>query len=150
MRFLLIDRILEYEKGRYAVGIKDVTMTEDFLADHFPRFPVMPGVLQLETILQLASWLIFVTKDFSVKTKLTEVRGVKFSGFIRPGDQMVVRVEITGIDGDSATFKAEVLVDGKVRSSVKSGSLSFIGIEELEDPTEAKAFFDMLTQSKLD
>ena len=62
MRFLLIDRILEYQKGKFAVGSKDVAMSEDFLADHFPRFPVMPGVLQLEAISQLASWLVFVSK----------------------------------------------------------------------------------------
>lgn len=147
MRFLLIDRILEYEKGRSAVGIKDVTMSEDFLADHFPRFPVMPGVLQLEAVLQLASWLIFVTKDFSVKTKATEISGVKFSGFVRPGDKMIVRVDLTNIDDNSAQFKANVLVDDKIKSSIKSGTLSFINIDELEDQKEAKDFFNMLTQS---
>lgn len=148
MRFLLIDRILEYEKGKSAMGIKDVTMSEDFLADHFPRFPVMPGVLQLEAVLQLASWLIFVTKDFSVKTKATEIRGVKFSGFVRPGDQMIVRVDLTNIDYNSAQFKANVSVDNKIKSNVKSGSLSFINIDELEDQKEAKDLFYMLTQTR--
>ena len=82
MRFLLIDRILEYRKGESAIGSKDVTMSEDFLEDHFPRFPVMPGVLQVEAISQLASWLIFVSNDFKVKGVLSELGVVKFKDFI--------------------------------------------------------------------
>lgn len=147
MRFILIDKILEYEKGKSAVGVKDVTMTEDFLADHFPRFPVMPGVLQLEAILQLTSWLVFVTKDFSVKTKVVDINGAKFSGFVRPGDKMIIKVDITSIDDEGVQFKAKVFVDDKVKSSVKSGRLSYVNIDELEDPEEAKEFFNMLTQS---
>ena len=147
MRFILIDKILEYEKGKSAVGVKDVTMTEDFLADHFPRFPVMPGVLQLEAILQLTSWLVFVTRDFSVKTKVVDINGAKFSGFVRPGDKMIIKVDITSIDDEGVQFKAKVFVDDKVKSSVKSGSLSYVNIDELEDPEEAREFFNMLTQS---
>ncbi|MGR3319186.1 MAG: 3-hydroxyacyl-ACP dehydratase FabZ family protein [Candidatus Anammoxibacter sp.] len=147
MRFVLIDKILEYEKGKSAVGVKDVTMTEDFLADHFPKFPVMPGVLQLESVLQLVSWLVFVTKDFSVKTKVINIKGVKYSGFVRPGDKMIIKVDITSIDDKGVEFKAKVFVDDKVKSSVKAGTLSFVNIEELEDPEEAKAFFRMLTQT---
>ncbi|MGR3179892.1 MAG: 3-hydroxyacyl-ACP dehydratase FabZ family protein [Candidatus Anammoxibacter sp.] len=147
MRFLLIDKILEYEKGKSAVGVKDVTMTEDFLADHFPKFPVMPGVLQLESVLQLVSWLVFVTKDFTVKTKVINIKGVKYSGFVRPGDKMIIKVDITSIDDNGVEFKAKVFVDDKVKSSVKAGTLSFVNIEELEDPEEAKAFFHMLTQT---
>lgn len=147
MRFILIDKILEYEKGKSAIGVKDVTMTEDFLADHFPRFPVMPGVLQLEAILQLVSWLVFVTRDFSVKTKVVDIKGAKFSGFVRPGDKMIIKVYITSIDDEGVQFKAKVFVDDKVKSSVNSGSLSYVNIDELEDPEEAKEFFNMLTQS---
>ena len=147
MRFILIDKILEYEKGKSAVGVKDVTMSEDFLADHFPRFPVMPGVLQLEAILQLTSWLVFVTKDFTVKTKVSDIKGAKFSGFVRPGDRMIVDVEITSIDDSGVQFKAKVSVDGKVKSSIKSANLRYVNIEELEDPKEAKEFFDILTQT---
>lgn len=147
MRFLLIDKILEYEKGKSAVGVKDVTMTEDFLADHFPKFPVMPGVLQLEAVLQLVSWLVFVSKDFSVKTKVVEINGVKYSGMVKPGDKMILKADIISIDDNGVEFKAKVLVDDKVKSSVKSGRLSYVNIEELEDPDEAKALFNILTQS---
>jgi len=147
MRFVLIDKILEYEKGKSAVGVKDVTMSEDFLADHFPKFPIMPGALQLEAVLQLASWLVFVSKDYTVKTKVVEIKGVKYSGMVRPGDRMVLNVELTSMDDRGVEFKAKVLVDDKVKSSVKSGKLSYVNIEELEDPEEAKAFFEMLTQT---
>ena len=147
MRFVLIDKILEYEKGKSAVGVKDVTMSEDFLADHFPKFPIMPGALQLEAVLQLASWLVFVSKVYTVKTKVAEIKGVKYSGMVRPGDRMVLNVELTSMDDRGVEFKAKVLVDDKVKSSVKLGKLSYVNIEELEDPKEAKAFFEMLTQA---
>lgn len=147
MRFILIDKILEYTNEKSAVGVKEVTMSEDFLADHFPRFPVMPGVLQLEAMMQLTSWLIFVTKDFSVKTKVVDIKGAKFSGFVRPGDKMIVKTEITSMDENGVQFKANVSVNDKVKSSIKSGNLSYVNIEELEDPEEAKEFFNMLTQS---
>lgn len=147
MRFVLIDKILQYEIGKYAEGVKDVTMTEDFFADHFPKFPIMPGVLQLEALLQLTSWLVFASKNFTVKTKVTEIKGVKYSGMVRPGDKMILKVDIISMDEKGVEFKGKVLVDDKVKSSVKSGRLSFVNIEELEDPDEAKEFFNMLTQS---
>ncbi len=146
MRLLLIDKILEYEKGESVTGVKEVALSEDYFTDHFPRFPVMPGALQLEAIVQLVSWLVFVTKDFSVKTRVKEVSGVKFSGFVRPGDKMVIKVNISSIDENGAEFSAKVLVDDKTRTSVKAGSLSFVDIAELEDPEEAKTFFNMLTE----
>lgn len=145
MRFLLIDKILEYDEGKSAVGVKDVTMSEDFLADHFPKFPVMPGVLQVEAMLQLASWLVFVTSGFAAKTKVVDIKGAKFSGFVRPGDKMIINVKLTSVDDEGVQFSATVSVDDKVTSSVKSGRLSYVDIEELEDPDDAKAFFKMLS-----
>jgi len=147
MRFILIDKILSYEKGKSAMGIKEVSMTEDFFSDHFPKFPIMPGVLQLEAILQLTSWLVYASKDFTVKTKVEEVKGIKYSGMVRPGDRMVLNVDLTSMDDNGVEFKAKVSVDDKVKTSVKSGRLSFVKVEDIEDPVEAKSLFDLLTRS---
>jgi 3-hydroxyacyl-[acyl-carrier-protein] dehydratase len=148
MRFLLIDRILEYQKGKFAIGSKDVTMSEDFLADHFPRFPVMPGMLQLEAISQLASWLVFVSKDFKVKGTLSGLGNIKFKDFVKPGDQLIVEVNFESMDSEGVTFRANAKVMDKVKTTVSSGRLSYINAEQLEDLAEAKDHFYYLTGEK--
>ena len=65
MRFVLIDRILELTPGESLVGVKNLTLAEEYLADHFPGFPVMPGVLMLEALTQAGAWLIRETEDFA-------------------------------------------------------------------------------------
>jgi 3-hydroxyacyl-[acyl-carrier-protein] dehydratase len=148
MRFLLVDRILEYHKGKSAVGSKDVTMSEDFLADHFPRFPVMPGVLQLEAISQLASWLTFVSTDFKMKGTLAEVGTIKYKDFVKPGDQMIIEVSFASMDSEGVTFKASVKVKDKVKTTLTSARLNYSAIEQLEDPVEAQDYFYYLTGEK--
>jgi 3-hydroxyacyl-[acyl-carrier-protein] dehydratase len=148
MRFLLIDRILEYQKGKYAIGSKDVTMSEDFLADHFPKFPLMPGALQLESISQLASWLIFVSKDFKVKGTLSELGNIKFKDLVKPGDQLIIEVTFESMDSEGVTFKANAKVKDKVKTTVNSGRMKYSDVEKLEDPEEAKEYFYYLTGEK--
>ena len=148
MRFLLIDRILEYQKGKYAIGSKDVTMSEDFLADHFPRFPVMPGVLQLEAISQLASWLVFVSKDFKVKGTLSGLGNIKFRDLVRPGDQLIIEVTFESLDSEGVTFNANAKVKDKLKTTVNSGRLRYIEVEQLENPEEAQEYFYCLTGEK--
>ena len=148
MRFLLIDRILEYHKGKFAIGSKDVTMSEDFLADHFPRFPVMPGVLQLEAISQLASWLIFVSRDFKVKGTLSGLGNIKFRDLVKPGDQLIIEVTFESMDDEGVTFKANAKVKDKVKTTVSAGRMRYSDIEKLEDPEEAKEHFYFLTGEK--
>ena len=148
MRFLLIDRILEYHKSESAIGIKDIAMSEDFLAEHFPRFPVMPGVLQLEAISQLASWLVFVSKDFAMKGTLSELKNIKFKDFVRPGDQLIIEVTFKAMDSEGVTFDAKARVKDKIKTIVNSGRLKFIDIEHLEDPEETREYFHYLTGEK--
>ena len=148
MRFLLIDRILDYQRGRFAIGSKDITMSEDFLADHFPRFPVMPGVLQLEAISQLASWLVFVSKDFKVKGTLSGLGNIKFKDFVKPGDQLIIEVTFESMDSEGVTFKAHARVKDKIKTTMSSGRLSYIDVEQIEDLEDAKEYFYYLTGEK--
>ena len=145
MRCLLIDKITSLETGSKISGIKNVTMSENFLQDHFPGFPVMPGVLQLEAVLQLCSWLIFATSDYKKKAALISVKSLKFKEFIVPGDQMVIDVVLKSYNDVQAVFDAKIQVDNTLKTEIKGGTLSYTAVEEREDPMKAKELFDFIT-----
>lgn len=145
MRCLLIDKIIAFEKGQRITGIKNVTMSENFLQDHFPGFPVMPGVLQLEAVLQLASWLVFATTDFMHKVRLESLKSIKFKEFIVPGDQMHIDLESTARDASTMTANARIAVQGKLKTDIKQMTFSFVPVDEREDPLKAKAHYDFIT-----
>jgi 3-hydroxyacyl-[acyl-carrier-protein] dehydratase len=106
MRFHLIDRIEKWEPGKSLQAMKFLALGEEYLADHFPRFPVMPGVLMLQSVVEAAAWLWRVSSDFKHPViVLREVKNVKYGTFMQPGRRMDVTVEFARQDGDTATFK---------------------------------------------
>ena len=81
MRFLLVDRILELTPHKSITAIKTLSLAEEYLADHFPGFPVMPGVLMLETLVEASAWLLRLTEDYQHSVVvLREVKIVKYKG----------------------------------------------------------------------
>lgn len=113
MRFNLVDRIVAVEPGRSLRAVKNLTLAEEYLADHFPTFPVMPGVLMLQTLVEAATWLLRITDDFAQSViVLRQAKGVKFGSFMEPGKQLVATVELTERDGGQAIFKAKAEMDG--------------------------------------
>src|SRR3990172_9304816 len=97
MRFTLIDRITSLEPGRRIVAVKNLTLAEEYLADHFPGFPVMPGVLMLEALVQAGAWLVRVTDDFRQSmVVLKDARRIKYGQLVDPGRQLTIEVEIEG------------------------------------------------------
>jgi 3-hydroxyacyl-[acyl-carrier-protein] dehydratase len=113
MRFNLVDRILEVVPGKQLRGIKNLTLGEEYLADHFPTFPVMPGVLMLHTLVEAGAWLLRLTEDFRHSViVLREARNVKYGTFMEPGRQMGIEVELLGQEGMRATFKGKGTVGG--------------------------------------
>jgi 3-hydroxyacyl-[acyl-carrier-protein] dehydratase len=114
MRFNLVDRILEVEPGKRIRMVKNLTLAEEYLADHFPTFPVMPGVLMLQTLVEAGAWLLRITEDFrhSVIT-LREARNVKYGNFMEPGKSLVVTAEIAEMgDAPEVTLKGKGETEG--------------------------------------
>ncbi len=115
MRFSLVDRITELCEDKHIEAIKVLSLAEEYLADHFPRFPVMPGVMMLEAMYQSSAWLIRKSEDFAHSiVVLREARNVKFSNFVEPGQVLVVRAEILKQDENTTTLKSEAKVEGKI------------------------------------
>src|SRR5262245_44307245 len=108
MRYQLVDRLLDLEPGCRIRMVKALTLGEEYLADHFPTFPVMPGVLMLQTLVEAGAWLLRLSEDFRHSViVLREAKNVKYGTFMEPGRQMVVEVELVGQDGSTATFKGK-------------------------------------------
>ena len=119
MRFNLIDRITDLQPGKEITAVKSLTMAEDYLQDHFPLFPVMPGVMMLEALYQASAWLVRATDDFAHSMiELSEVRNTTFKDFVEPGQALVVTSKIQKRDGDQTRVQAEGVVEG--RSAVRA------------------------------
>jgi 3-hydroxyacyl-[acyl-carrier-protein] dehydratase len=123
MRFNLVDRIVERQPGRSLRAAKFLTLGEEYLADHFPTFPVMPGVLMLQALAEAASWLWRFDSDFRYSvTALREVRNVKYDNFMQPGRCLNLTVEwAKPEEGGRATFKGR----GETESGDRTVSAQF-------------------------
>ena len=89
MRFVLIDRIVEIQPGKSLVAVKNLSLAEEYLADHFPGFPVMPGVLMLEALTQAGAWLVRDMEDFAHSVViLKQAKTIKYGSFVEPGRQL--------------------------------------------------------------
>ena len=93
MKFGLVDQIVELDRGERIVAVKSVSLAEEYLADHFPTFPVLPGVLMLEAMTEAAAWLVRDALDFSPSViLLREARNVTYKSFVKPGSLLTVTV----------------------------------------------------------
>ena len=113
MRFCLVDRILEIKSGESVTAVKNLTLSEEYLADHFPGFAVMPGVLMVECMVQTSAWLMRQTENFRYSTVLLkQAKAVKFNSFVRPGQTLTVKSTIQKRDTREYAFKVAGTVDG--------------------------------------
>lgn len=108
MRFTLIDRITEIVPGESVSAVKGLTMSEEYLQDHFPLFPVMPGVMMLEALYQSSAWLVRATDDFSHSiVQLSEARNVTYKDFVEPGETLSIQARIQKRAENMVTIQAE-------------------------------------------
>ena len=115
MKYRQIDRITSLEPGKRLVGERTLRAEEEYLKDHFPRFPVMPGVMMLEALHQAAVWLVKTGDGFqSPLVLLREAKGVKFGDFLCPGETLEITAELVKDDGTTASVKATAAKEGRV------------------------------------
>jgi 3-hydroxyacyl-[acyl-carrier-protein] dehydratase len=110
MRWFLVDRLIQCDPGKTAIGIKSFTRSELFFMDHFPNRPLVPGVLQVEMVAQAAAACIRIAKP-GMQTLLIKVHSAKFIKPIVPGDRCRIRIEILKLRGSYAISSGEIDVD---------------------------------------
>jgi 3-hydroxyacyl-[acyl-carrier-protein] dehydratase len=107
MKFILVDRIIVLEPPKRIVAAKSLSLAEEYLADHFPTFPVMPGVLMLEAMVQSAAWLVRVAQGFTHSViVLEEAKNISYKSFVPPGRTLEVTAEAVALGERSSEFKA--------------------------------------------
>ena len=120
MRFNLIDKIVEVQAGVSLKALKNLTLGEEYLADHFPTFPVMPGVLMLQTLVEAGAWLLRISEDFALSViVLREAKNIKYGNFMEPGKQMLITVELIEKTADLAVFKGKGEMEGQSTVSAR-------------------------------
>jgi len=114
--FLMVDRIVEYESGKRIVGLKNVTINEPYFQGHFPGVPVMPGVLVIEAMAQVAGVLTYAEEP-DVREKLiyfTGIQNAKFRRPVVPGDQLRIEMELINRHNHFGTMAGRATVEGRL------------------------------------
>ena len=116
--FLLVDRVLQLDKGKSIVALKNVTINEPFFNGHFPHRPVMPGVLMLEALAQAAALLSFHTMDVVPDENtiyyFAGIDGARFKRPVEPGDSLTLMVELDRMKAGIFKFKAKAMVGAEL------------------------------------
>ena len=118
MRWIWIDTFVEFEAGRRAVALKNVTLAEEHLHDHVPGFPVMPAALIIEGMAQTAGILVGEARGFAENVILAKIRRAEFGGLALPGDQLRYEATIESIDEQAAMTTGTVFKNGEAMGTV--------------------------------
>ena len=120
MKYCQLDRITSLQPGVRLTAERTLRDEEEYLKDHFPRFPVMPGVMMLEALQQAAMWMIRTGDDFRTPlVLLREVRGVKFGDFLSPGETLEITAESIKTVGNRTTVRAAAKKQGRTTVSAR-------------------------------
>jgi 3-hydroxyacyl-[acyl-carrier-protein] dehydratase len=114
MRFSQLDRILSLKKGDSIEAVKCLSLSEEYLQDHFPRFPIMPGVLMVESMFQTSMWLLRATDEFRHSSVvLRQTKSLTFRDFVQPGNSLKVTAKIKSVNGPLTTLQVNGTIDDK-------------------------------------
>lgn len=145
MRFFLIDRIIEWEPGKQATAIKNISLSEDFFQDHFPLYPIMPGVLILEGMAQLAGTLLQAAvaqeNGRSIIAIMSIVDKAKFRNIVVPGDTLIYNASIDTWNDMGGKVTVYAHVDEK---AVAECQLTFV-FHDLDDPVAVRKRSEVLS-----
>lgn len=127
MRWIWIDKFVEFESGKRAVSLKNVTLAEEHLHDHFPGYPVMPESLCIEAMAQTAGILVGEAAKFQEKVILAKIKKAVFFHYIRPGDTLRLEASIESFAPEAASTTGKVTCDGKLLAEI---DLMFSNIDQ--------------------
>ncbi len=133
MRWIWIDSFVEFESGKRAAAVKNVTLAEEYLHDHFPGFPVMPAVLLIEGMAQTAGILVGEAKGFTENVILAKIRNAEFDDFAVPGDQIRFEAVLENMDDGAAATSGTVFKNGRAMGRV---DLVFSHVNKAEKPVD--------------
>ena len=118
MRWIWIDKFLEFESGQRAVSLKNVTLAEEHLHDHFPGFPVMPECLMIEAMAQTAGILVGEAKNFQEKVILAKIKKAVFFDFVKPGDSIKLEANMESIAPEAASTSGKITRSDKLIAEI--------------------------------
>ena len=119
MRFLYYDKIESIEKGKYIVGIKTFTLSEEFFRHHFTKQALVPGVIFIEAMAQVLGWLVIHSHDFRLSAIMSLVEGVSVPAGLRPGFSAEIGGEIVSTSRRDSLGKAWIRIDGEKVASME-------------------------------
>ena len=141
MKFSLVDALVNLESGKAITMIKQVSLAEEYLADHFPDFPVLPGVMMLEAAVQAAAWLVREFQEFQHSlVVLREARGIRYGSFVAPGNALRVNAQAIRMAAHGSEFKIRgtvgeaTAIQGRielVHKSLKDTDSSLAGLDDV-------------------
>ncbi len=118
MRWIWIDKFTDFQSGSRAVAIKNVSLAEEHLHDHFPAYPVMPASLIVEGMAQTAGILVGEARNFEEKVILAKVKRARFLREVRPGDRLEYEATVEQITEEAAMTSGKVSVDGELLAEI--------------------------------
>lgn len=118
MRWIWIDKFTEFQSGKRAVALKNVTLAEEHLHDHFPGFPLMPESLCIEAMAQTAGILVGEAKKFQEKVILAKVKKAVFFDYVKPGDTILLDAKIESIVSEAASTSGRITCSDKLVAEI--------------------------------
>jgi len=118
MRWIWIDKFVEFHSGERAVAVKNVTLAEEHLHDHFPGFPVMPESLMIEAMAQTSGILVGEAKNFQEKVILAKIKKAVFYDYVKPGDTLKLDAQIESIAPEAASTSGKITLGEKLIAEI--------------------------------
>jgi len=118
MRWIWIDKFIEFQSGKRAVAIKNVTLAEEHLHDHFPGYAVMPETLMIEAMAQTSGILVGEAKNFQEKVILAKIKKAVFHDYVKPGDTILLEAVIESIAPEAASTSGKITLGDKLIAEI--------------------------------
>ena len=127
MRWIWIDKFVEFKSGKRAVSIKNVTLAEEHLHDHFPGYPVMPECLMIEAMAQTAGILVGEARKFEEKVILAKINKAVFFDYVKPGDTIRLEAKVESLAEEAASTSGKITCGDKLIAEI---SLMFSHLDQ--------------------